>query len=92
MSRKRNVLLALWVLAATLLMAPSAFAVTHGGQGIWGPTSDKTITYAMFILIGLFPVLIIVFSLIQSFFEHRKHARIDAAMRRAKSDQWKGGW
>jgi preprotein translocase subunit SecG len=73
-------------------MAPSAFAVTHGGQGVWGPTSDKTITYAMFILIGLFPVLIIVFSLIQSFLEHRKHARIDAAMRRAKSDQWKGGW
>jgi preprotein translocase subunit SecG len=73
-------------------MAPSAFAVTHGGQGVWGPTSDKTITYAMFILIGLFPVIIIVFSLIQGFLERRKHARIDAAMRRAKSDRWKGGW
>jgi preprotein translocase subunit SecG len=80
------------VVGATLATAPSAFAVTHSGQGIWGPTNDKTITYAMFILIGLFPVIILVFSLIQGYLEHRKHARIDAAMRRAKSDQWKGGW
>ncbi|HWD69173.1 MAG TPA: hypothetical protein VG293_03200 [Solirubrobacteraceae bacterium] len=92
MSRKRTVLLALWVAGAMLLAAPSAFAVTHGGQGVWGPSGDKTITYTMFILIGLFPVIIIVFSLIQGFLEHRKHARIDAAMRRAKSEEWKGGW
>lgn len=92
MSRKRTVLLGLWIVAAMLIAAPSALAVTHGGQGIWGPTSDKTITYAMFILIGLFPVIIIVFSLIQGWLEHRKHARIDAAMKRAESDQWKGGW
>jgi preprotein translocase subunit SecG len=92
MSRKRTVLLGLWVLGTMLVSAPSALAVTHGGQGIWGATSDKTITYTMFIIIGLFPVLIIVFSVIQGFLEHRKHARIDAAMRRAKSDQWKGGW
>jgi preprotein translocase subunit SecG len=92
MSRKRTVLLALWVVAAALATAPSALAVTHGGQGIWGPTSDKTITYTMFILIGLFPVIIIVFSLIQSWLDHRKHARVDAAKRRAKSAEWKGGW
>jgi preprotein translocase subunit SecG len=75
-----------------LVAAPSALAVTHGGQGIWGATSDKTITYTMFIIIGLFPVIIIVFSCIQGWLEHRKHERIDAAMKRAKSDQWKGGW
>lgn len=92
MSRKRTVLLALWVIGAMLVAAPSALAVSHGGQGIWGPTSDKTITYTMFIIIGLFPVIIIVFSLIQGWLDHRKHARIDAAMRRAESDQWKGGW
>jgi hypothetical protein len=92
MSRKRTVFLALWVVAAMLVAAPSALAVTHGGEGIWGPTTDKTITYTMFIIIGLVPLIIIVFSLIQGFLEHRKHARIDAAMRRAKSDQWKGGW
>lgn len=92
MRRRRTVLLALWVTAAMLVAAPSALAVTHGGQGIWGATNDQTITYAMFVLIGLFPVLIIVFSLIQGWLEHRKHARIDAAARRASSDQWKGGW
>jgi fatty acid desaturase len=92
MSRKRTVLLALWVIGAMLAGAPSALAVTHGGQGIWGPTSDKTVTYAMFIIIGLFPVIIIVFSVIQGWLEHRKHARVDAAKRRANSAQWKGGW
>jgi hypothetical protein len=75
-----------------LVAAPSALAVTHGGEGIWGATSDKTITYTMFIIIGLIPVIIIVFSVIQGWLEHRKHERIDAAMKRAKSDQWKGGW
>ncbi|HET9093644.1 MAG TPA: hypothetical protein VFN36_01050 [Solirubrobacteraceae bacterium] len=92
MSRKRSALVALWVLATSLLTAPSAFALTHGGQGIWGPTSSKTVTLAMFILIGMFPVIIIVFSLIQGWLEHRKHARVDAAKRRAQSAEWKGGW
>jgi fatty acid desaturase len=92
MSRKRAVLLVLWVVAAMLLLAPSALATTHSGQGIWGPTDDKQITYAMFIIIGLFPVLIIVFSVIQGWLDHRKHARMDAARRRASSAEWKGGW
>jgi preprotein translocase subunit SecG len=92
MSRKRAVLLALWTVAAALAGAPSALATTHGGEGIWGPTSDKTITYTMFIIIGLFPVIIIVFSLIQGWLDHRKHARVDAAKRRASSEEWKGGW
>ena len=46
----------------------------------------------MFILIGLFPVIIIVFSLIQVWLEHRKHARQDAAKHRASAAEWKGGW
>ncbi len=46
----------------------------------------------MFILIGFFPVLIIVFSLIQAWLDHRKHARQDAAKNRASSAEWKGGW
>lgn len=75
-----------------LVAAPSAFATSHGGEGIWGPTSDQTITYAMFILIGLFPLLIIIFSLIQARLDHRKHARQDAAKRRGTSEEWKGGW
>lgn len=92
MSRKRTVLLALWVAGSMLATAPSALALTHSGQGIWGASSDKVVTYAMFILIGLFPLIIIVFSLIQGYLEHRKHARVDAAKRRANSAEWKGGW
>jgi preprotein translocase subunit SecG len=92
MSRKRTALFALSVVAAVLAQAPSALAVTHSGQGLWGPTNDLQITNVMFILIGLFPVLIIVFSLIQAWLDHRKHARQDAAKARSTSAEWKGGW
>jgi hypothetical protein len=46
----------------------------------------------MFVCIGFFVVIIIVFSLIQGRLEHRKHARLDAAKRRASAVEWKGGW
>jgi preprotein translocase subunit SecG len=92
MSRRRAALFALSVVVAALALAPAALATTHGGQGLYGPTDDKTITNTMFILIGLFPVLIIVFSLIQAWLDHRKHARQDAAKHRASAVEWKGGW
>lgn len=92
MSRRRAALFALSVIVAALALAPSAFATTHGGQGLFGGTDDKQITNTMFILIGLFPVIIIVFSLIQAWLDHRKHARQDAAKHRASAAEWKGGW
>ncbi|HEX3803186.1 MAG TPA: hypothetical protein VHV75_10120 [Solirubrobacteraceae bacterium] len=92
MSRKRTALFALSVISAALALAPSALAVTHAGQGLWGPTNDLQITDVMFIIIGLFPVLIIVFSLLQAWLDHRKHARQDAAKNRSTSAEWKGGW
>jgi uncharacterized membrane protein len=92
MSRRRAALFALSVIVAALALAPSAFATTPGGQGLFGPTDGKQITNAMFILIGLFPVIIIVFSLIQAWLDHRKHARQDAAKHRASAAEWKGGW
>ena len=46
----------------------------------------------MFGLIVFFPTIIVVFSLIQAFLEHRKHERYDAAQRRAASVDWRGGW
>jgi hypothetical protein len=33
-----------------------------------------------------------VFSLLQAFLEHRKHAREDAAKARKSAVEWKGGW
>lgn len=84
---------ALLVLIVTLLtFAPAAFARSTGGEGWYGETTDKSITNAMFLTIAFFPVLITVFSLIQSRLDKRKHARMDAAKRRAANADWRGGW
>jgi hypothetical protein len=91
--RRNRILLVLGVaLVALFVLAPSALAVAHDGEGIYGGTNDLTITNTMFIIIALFPTLIVVFSLIQAWLEHRKHARLDAAKRRASAVEWKGGW
>ena len=46
----------------------------------------------MFIIMGLIVVIIVVFSLLQAWLDHRKHARQDAAKRRESAVEWKGGW
>jgi uncharacterized membrane protein YdjX (TVP38/TMEM64 family) len=89
---KRAALIFSMVAASLLAVAPSAFAVTHSGEGLFGPTNDSQITNAMFAVMGFFVVIITVFSLILSWLDHRKHARQDAAKRRASSAEWKGGW
>ena len=75
-----------------LVLAPDALARAYNGEGWYGETDDKTITYAMYIVIGFFPTIIIMFSLIQWRLDKRKHARMDAARRRAASADWRGGW
>jgi preprotein translocase subunit SecG len=92
MIRIRIALIGSAVALLLLAVAPSALAVTHGGEGIYGPTNDAVITNAMFIVMGFFVTVIIVFSLLQGRLEHRKHARQDAAKHRASSKEWKGGW
>ena len=92
LSRTRIVLF-LTVLVTTLVTAaPDAFARATGGEGWYGETNDKVITNAMFIVIGFFPTIIIIFSLIQWRLDKRKHARMDAAKRRAVNADWRGGW
>jgi peptidoglycan biosynthesis protein MviN/MurJ (putative lipid II flippase) len=84
---------ALLVFVVTLLtLAPPALARATGGEGWYGETTDKSVTNAMFLTIAFFPVLITVFSLIQSRLDKRKHARMDAAKRRAANADWRGGW
>ena len=92
MRAARLLTLLLSACAALLVLAPSALATAHGGQGLYGETSDPVVTDAMFLTIGFFVTVIVVFSLIQSFLDHRKHARQDAAKRRAASVDWRGGW
>ena len=92
MRRSRLFMLLSTVVLGVLVFVPNALAITHGGQGLYGETNDVTITNAMFGLIILFPTLIVIFSLIQGWLEHRKHERVDAAKRRAASVDWRGGW
>jgi protein-S-isoprenylcysteine O-methyltransferase Ste14 len=82
----------LWVAALVLVLAPAALAHAGGGEGWYGPTTDKTITSWMFGVIAFFPAVIVLFSLIQWRLDKRKHARMDAAKRRAANVDWRGGW
>ena len=91
--RRARVIGTLLVAAMALLaLAPEALATAHAGEGWYGETSDKTITYAMYIVIGFFPTIIILLSVVQWRLDKRKHARMDAAKRRAASLDWRGGW
>jgi len=92
MRRARITATLLLVATSALILAPGALARAYGGEGFYGETSDKTITYAMYIVIAFFPMVIVVFSLIQGRLEKRKHARLDAAKRRAANVDWRGGW
>jgi len=80
------------IVVGLLTIAPVAFARDDGGQGWYGETNDSTITQTMFIVIALFPTLILIFSLIQWRLDKRKHAREDAVKARAANADWRGGW
>ncbi len=56
-----------------LLVVPAAFA--ENGVGLAGPTTDKTVTFFCFGVIGFFAALVIVLSLIQGRLEKRKEMR-----------------
>ena len=58
------------VALAVLVAAPAAIAAD--GEGLYGRTDDKVITYFAFGVIGFFAVLVIVLSLVQIRLESRK--------------------
>jgi hypothetical protein len=91
--RRVRIVTALTAFAITLLaLAPDAFAKAYAGEGWYGETNDRVVTYSMFIVIGFFPTVIVLFSLIQWRLDRRKHAKLAAARRRAASADWRGGW
>jgi hypothetical protein len=66
----RAITVACMALASLLLLAPAAMAAD--GVGLWGRTDDKVVTYAGFILIVFFTVLVVGLSYIQGRLESRK--------------------
>ena len=70
---KRTVAALLSFLALSLVLAPAAMA--ENGVGLAGPTTDKTVTFFCFGVIGFFAVLVIVLSLIQGRLQKRKEQR-----------------
>jgi hypothetical protein len=70
---KRTVAALISALAMMLVAAPAALA--DKGVGLAGPTTDKTVTFFCFGVIGFFVVLVVVMSLIQGKLEKRKERR-----------------
>jgi len=70
---KRTLAALLAALTALLLAAPAAFA--DNGTGLAGPTTDKTVTFFCFGVMGFFVLLVVVLSLIQGSLERRKERR-----------------
>lgn len=60
-------------LLSMLLAAPLALA--ENGVGLAGPTTDKTVTFFCFGVIGFFAILVVVLTLVQERLERRKEAR-----------------
>jgi hypothetical protein len=84
--------IALLTVVSFLLMAPAALAAHDGGEGLWGETDDKVVTYTGFILIVGIPILVTILALTQMTLDRRKERRTAAAKaRQARADQ-RGGW
>ncbi len=88
---RRRVLPVALAVTALLVAVPAAFA-EDGGEGWYGETSDKNVTNAGFILIIAFPVIILLFSMLQAHLEKRKNARKQAEKARKTDTRWQGGW
>jgi len=61
--------------ALSMLLLAAPLALADNGAGLAGPTTDKTITFFCFGVIGFFAILVIVLSLIQGRLEKRKERR-----------------
>ena len=88
---RRLIVLTATTAVSLLLMAPVALA-HDGGEGYYGQTDDKVVTFAGFALILFFPLFVFSMSMLQGHLEKRKDARLAAAKARAKNPEWQRGW
>jgi hypothetical protein len=89
----RRALASLFCLAVFLaLAAPPALADVDNGEGIYGETNDKVVTYTGFILVAAFALVVATLAFLQGRLERRKAAKKAAAKSRASRAEWGGGW
>jgi hypothetical protein len=88
---RRLIALTVSTTLALALLAPAALAHA-GGEGYYGQTDDKIVTFAGFALILFFPLFVFCMSMLQGRLEKRKDARLAAAKARAKNPEWQRGW
>jgi hypothetical protein len=74
-SRRSSRIVAAVLTAFAMLLVVVPAAPADNGVGLAGPTTDKTVTFFCFGVIGFFAVLVIVLSLIQGRLEKRKEMR-----------------
>ncbi len=77
-------------LLVMLVLAPVASA-SNDGRGFYGPTDDKVVTDAGFILIIFFPLFVFTMSMLQKKLDKRKEAR-KAGQKLLGGANWRGGW
>jgi hypothetical protein len=81
------------VLGIFALLVSAAPALGHdGGEGLYGPTNDRVITNAGFLLLAFFPLFVFVASVIQWQLDKRKDRRKAATKARTSNELWRGGW
>ncbi len=89
----RTAILTIGIFLMTAAQAFANYEAGHdGGEGWYGVTNDKIVTNAGFILIGAFPLLIFLLSMLQHRLDKRKERRKKAAKARAGAPEWSGGW
>ena len=71
----------LFVLAAWLIPAATAFAGDNG-EGLWGETDDKIITFFSLGVVVFFTVFVILASWLQAVLDRRKQERKAVELRR----------
>jgi hypothetical protein len=74
------------------LAAPEAFGRITGGEGWYGPTTDKVVTEFGFAIIFGVPALLVILSIIQRRAENREHEHLEAQHARSDLAEWHGGW
>ena len=71
MTRARTFIALLAVTVGALLLGAQG-AMAADGVGLWGRTDDKVVTYASFVVMAFFAILVVVLSIIQVRLESRK--------------------